>query len=628
MVYGKCFYISVCNLKLYLMDTTGVKMGLLEALQSGNYVYKTNSQATITVTTGDGEGTYDIVGGTVVAKTGNGDQTFNITAANSCDVTTGQTGNDSVNVNAKKATINTNDSDDSIVFIGDLDDTTSESSITFGNGKSTAQVIANNVSVVKGNGDLNYQSVGDNMSTVAADGKHDIAFWGDNIDINLANGDSKIQTIDYAMADKNYKDFGAAAILDAQTITGDKTIVNTVQLPSSDVINGISNADEKAAIAKKYNLSPTEIKTLNGLDLSKTLASDGGPLYVIARSIVQSTPNNPVYVVCQRDSTMHTWSVTNHECVASGAAWNKTNLSYSTTSDVEQTYHDNYYLKGVTGITIKTGTGTNSDIDLTSNVDAESNGKSYTNLNSDGKADISINLGNSTKTDINIRNGYTVEDPTLQKTKISKTVDKSAVIWDTGVTYTSPLVVDFNKDGKVSATAGMGVDIDNNGTVDGAATGGDKMLAMSDINGNKKIDGQEVFGDQTVSPFTGEKINAANGFEALKVIAEQAKQYTGIDCIKNGSVDLQSLKAALAKVGVNLGFISDGNTTQLEDLGHIAAINVEDYAEANATGDVQNRQLGSYTDTDGSTQKIDDVWFASQPSKNTSNFFEILKKLG
>lgn len=604
-------------------------MGLLEALQAGNYVYKTNTQSTITVTAGDGDGTYEIAAAILVAKTGNGNQTFNVTATNSADITTGAKGKDTVEVAAKKLTLNTNDDEDSVIFKGDIDDTTSKSSITFGNGKSTAQVIANNVSVVKGNGDLNYQSVGDNMSTVAADGKHDIAFWGDNIDINLANGDSKIQTIDYAMADKNYKDFGAAAILDAQTITGDRTIVNTVQLPSSDTINGISNADEKAAIAKKYNLSPTEINTLNGLDLSKTLASDGGPLYVIARSIVQSTPTNPVYVVCQRDSTMHTWSVTNHECVASGAAWNKTNLNYSTTSAVEQTYHDNYYLKGVTGITIKvdSGTGTNSDIDLTSNVKAESKGNSYTNLNSDGKADISINLGNSTKTDINIRNGYTAEDPTLQKETISKTVDKSAVIWDTGVTYTSPLIVDYNKDGKVSAQAGMGVDIDNNGSADGAATGDDKMLAMSNFNGNKNIDGQEVFGDQTVSPFTHEKINAANGFEALKVIAEQAKQYTGIDCIKNGSVDLQSLKAALAKVGVNLGFISGANTTELEDLGHIAAINVTDYIEANATGDVQNRQLGSYTDTDGSTQKVDDVWFTSQPSENKTNFFEILKKL-
>ena len=177
------------------------------------------------------------------------------------------------------------------------------------------------------------------------------------------------------------------------------------------------------------------------------------------------------------------------------------------------------------------------------------------------------------------------------------------------VTTGSPLIVDFNQDGKVSAEAGKGVDVDNNGTADGAATGGDKMLAMSDRNGNGKIDGSEVFGDQTVDPFTGQKINAANGFEALKVVAQSAYNATGINCIDKGNVDLQALKVALSLIGVNLGFISDNNVTNLEDLAHVKAINVENYQTQQESGAVQHNQLGSYTSTDGTQHKVDDVWF-------------------
>ena len=200
-----------------------------------------------------------------------------------------------------------------------------------------------------------------------------------------------------------------------------------------------------------------------------------------------------------------------------------------------------------------------------------------------------------------------VEDiSTFTNTDISATAITSG---KKTIKTSSPLIVDFNKDGKVSAQAGYGVDVDNNGKADGAATAGDKMLAMSDMNKNGKIDGTEVFGDQTVNPFNGQKINAANGFEALKEVAKSAYKATGINCINNGNVDLKALETALAKVGVKLGFISDDNVTNLEDLAHVKSINVEDYAQQNQTGDVQHNQLGSYTSNDGKTYKTDDVWF-------------------
>ena len=171
---------------------------------------------------------------------------------------------------------------------------------------------------------------------------------------------------------------------------------------------------------------------------------------------------------------------------------------------------------------------------------------------------------------------------------------------------------DFNGDGKVSAKAGIGIDIDGDGIADGAATDGDKMLAMSDINGNGKIDGAEVFGNKTVNPFTGEAINAKNGFEALKEIALSAELYSGTICIEDGNVNLKKLQKILAKKGIKLGFVSGINNTSLEELSKIEKINIFDYKETQEFGDVQHNQQGSGTNSDGSIVKVDDVWFRTR----------------
>ncbi|MGD8837330.1 MAG: hypothetical protein PVJ19_20485 [Desulfobacteraceae bacterium] len=175
----------------------------------------------------------------------------------------------------------------------------------------------------------------------------------------------------------------------------------------------------------------------------------------------------------------------------------------------------------------------------------------------------------------------------------------------------SPLILDTDQDGSVEATAGMGVDINGDGTADGAATGGDKMLAMSDITGDGEIGGAEVFGNMTVDPFSGEQLNAENGFEALQMVAVSAEEQTGVECIDdNGVVDLQSLSQALESEGIGLGMISGDNNTSLESLGDVASIDTANYVTQQDTGDVQHNQLGSYEDTSGDTHKVDDVWFS------------------
>lgn len=178
-----------------------------------------------------------------------------------------------------------------------------------------------------------------------------------------------------------------------------------------------------------------------------------------------------------------------------------------------------------------------------------------------------------------------------------------------GAKTMSPLIVDYNQDGKVSAEAGKGIDLNNDGKADGTATNGDKMIAMSDLNGNGKIDGAEVFGDRTINPFTGKKINAENGFEALKEVALSAQKQTGLKCFDGKNVNLNNLKAALSFIGVNLGFVSDNNNKQLEKLSKINKINVVDYKNTPEKGKVQHNQKGSGKTKDGEEIKVDDVWF-------------------
>lgn len=171
-----------------------------------------------------------------------------------------------------------------------------------------------------------------------------------------------------------------------------------------------------------------------------------------------------------------------------------------------------------------------------------------------------------------------------------------------------PLVLDTNKDGEISTQAGTGVSLDDNGTT-GAAVDGDKMLAMSDQNGNGQIDAAEVFGTDTINPFTKQKVNARNGFESLKEIAASAKESTGIDVETNGVVNLSKLQEALAKADTKLGLIGDNNVTELEELGEVEAID-SNYIETPTEG--MNLQTSSFITKSGEKFETRDVWFTAQ----------------
>ncbi|KAI3638279.1 hypothetical protein MIR68_003890 [Amoeboaphelidium protococcarum] len=179
----------------------------------------------------------------------------------------------------------------------------------------------------------------------------------------------------------------------------------------------------------------------------------------------------------------------------------------------------------------------------------------------------------------------------------------------------SPLVFDLNNDGVVSAKRGVGISF-NHEDIDqhvGAATDGDKMLAMSDTNQNGVIDSQEVFGDRTISPLTKKPYQARNGFEALKMLVSELSPICGnlyIDMIGT-YVDTDKLRECLKQIGSDLGFISDSNVRVLEDLGDVQAINVADYIdtpEDNQDG-IGHYQKSDFLDRLGRKRKVDDVWF-------------------
>ncbi|KAI3637812.1 hypothetical protein MIR68_004461 [Amoeboaphelidium protococcarum] len=183
----------------------------------------------------------------------------------------------------------------------------------------------------------------------------------------------------------------------------------------------------------------------------------------------------------------------------------------------------------------------------------------------------------------------------------------------------SPLVFDMNRDGVVSASKNTGISTDpsNPNQQDGGAVGGDKMLAMSDLNGNGVVDIQEVFGDHTLSPFTKKPYHAANGFDALYMLALEMQSIPKckFQLVKKDHnsvlVSLIFMRKCLNLHNVQLGFISDTNISNLEELGDVDQVDVTDYVNTpqDVRDGVLHGQKGSFYSQDGTQWKVDDVWF-------------------
>ena len=524
--------------------------------------------------------------------------------------------------------------------------------VKLGKGDDNATVIAHYTNVQKDEGTMVLGSMGDNL-TVDSDATINIVgYWGSGAKMNFYQKESynDVRTMDYwiedgsdgkhvvntdgSSGDKSLKDMTEIRVnkaddvmtlkeyddkynaeyvnyfkdnfsdfMNTATYQGtDEVVTSHTELIDTD-IKETSNKDE---LIKKFNLSAEEQAILNKIDLSKNW-TDGQALYGIAKSPQKSKKaGKDVYVIVKRDGANHARAVSNNECIAytpgTKAQVNTTKTTTETwKTTVNTLLRDVFYTGGLKDVEINQHKG---QLNAFLTVD-------------DGQATINKcdNTNNCQIDNIRIEGGkiYTIDGETTTEeiTKKVKIEENQGSIFTGNNTYNSPLILDMDGDGKVSAAARFGVDVSGNKVEDGTATGGDKMLAFSDISGDGKVGGQEVFGDKTVSPFTKKAINAKNGFEALKIVAQQAKQYTGIDCMDGNDVDVLKLQQALNKVGVTLGFVAGANTTKLETLQGVAKINVGNYTESNETGNVQHRQQGTFTTTGGETRKVDDVWFKS-----------------
>lgn len=640
-------------------------MSILNALQNGQ-IKSIGTNATVTINAGNGHSKISVMAAEADIDTGCGNQ--NITAVVSGDlaVDTGHCGYDTINATVGgNAAIVTREDDDNITLMcnGNYDidagcdhheceergyeftdndtvkvistSTIGQNKISLGKGDDTAIIVSHNVDLTKGEGSLLMGSIGSNYVVNSKATSNVVGFYGDNYDINVTAEESRndIRTLDFWLRDGQdgiYADVeGKKSLKDLVDDAKDDVNGPDMTLTQYDAKHNAENVqffkdnfgtmfdtityaaggrvevndsvaittNNKAELANKYNLSPKEKEILDKIDLTATY-SDGQPLYGIAKSVKKSKDGQPVYVIVKRDGVNHSRAVSDNECIAfkiDGAEKYK----QSTTTTTTTTIYDMYATTGVNNLSINMRHG-----DLNAYLSVVG-----------GKADIKAcdALNNKDVRNISVIGGH--YDMKYVDTKVTKTTCEGLAGVASGIafsndTWTSPLVLDMNHDGKVTAKAGQGVDINNDGKADGAATGGDKMLAMSNFNGNGKIDGNEVFGDQTVSPFTGKKLNAANGFEALKMIAEEAES-RGFECIDNGKVNVQKLAVALASVGVSLGLISDNNTSTLEKLTGVSTIDVANYTETAETGAVQNRQHSVYTDENGVSYKVDDVWFES-----------------
>ncbi|MDD5297126.1 MAG: calcium-binding protein [Rhodocyclaceae bacterium] len=168
----------------------------------------------------------------------------------------------------------------------------------------------------------------------------------------------------------------------------------------------------------------------------------------------------------------------------------------------------------------------------------------------------------------------------------------------------SPLVLDLDGDGveTISKSAGIHFDQDKNGFAETSGwVGKDDGLLVWDRNGNGAIDdGSELFGNNTV---LASGVKAANGFQAL---AE-------LDTNKDGKVDAKDTAYASLRVwkDTNQNGITDaGELLTLAQAG-VKSLNTGYTAQSvtDAQGN-QHLQAGSFTKTDGTTSKVDDVWFA------------------
>ncbi len=181
--------------------------------------------------------------------------------------------------------------------------------------------------------------------------------------------------------------------------------------------------------------------------------------------------------------------------------------------------------------------------------------------------------------------------------------------YDLAHAQVSPLILDLDGDGveTLGKAAGIHFDHDGNGFAELTGwVGKDDGLLVFDRNGNGQIDtGAELFGNNTVLA-NGRK--AANGFEALKEL----------DANRDGKMDASDAAYSNLRIWIDAdsdGITDAGELLTLTEAG-VKSLNTG-YANQSLTDAQGNQHLqtGRYTRADGTTARVDDVWFVADTAR-------------
>ena len=199
-------------------------------------------------------------------------------------------------------------------------------------------------------------------------------------------------------------------------------------------------------------------------------------------------------------------------------------------------------------------------------------------------------------------------------------------------TYTtsSPLSFDLNGDGVKTSNKVVDFDIDGDGKVDKINDSADAVLVFDkDGDGISGADGSECFGDNTDLDGDGVKDGYADGFEALKALAQREGLINGTD---DNTLDAADLKYLEDNFGLKMktgGYNSEAQS--LADIG-ITEINLAQTNETtlednfDGNGNQLMTQQGATFKVNGETREYADIWHRkldeTPAAGEKSNIFE------
>ncbi len=184
-------------------------------------------------------------------------------------------------------------------------------------------------------------------------------------------------------------------------------------------------------------------------------------------------------------------------------------------------------------------------------------------------------------------------------------------------TTCSPLSFDVDGNGINTTASTLQYDIDGDGKLDTVNNSAEWVLAFDkDGNGIAGENGSELFGDNTDLDGDGVKDGFANGFDALKALANKENLINGSD---DNTLDEHDIQFLQEKYGLVMTDGYGGAAKSLSDLG-ISEINLAKSNDTTLTKNFDGRnnnimtQEGATFKVNGQTRQYADIWNAKLDS--------------